>query len=33
MNDKGFKVAGHPKHKGAYPTIANSIDQTYYIVS
>ena len=32
MNDKGFKVAGHPRHKGL-PTLANSIDQTYYIVS
>ena len=33
MNDKGFKVAGHPRHKGGYPTLENSIDQTYYIVS
>ena len=28
MNDKSFKVAGHPKHKGATPQL-----QTYYIVS
>ena len=30
MNDKGFKA---PDAQRGYPTIANTIDQTYYIVS